>query len=133
VDSRLPILRAALGFLAVTPAAPELQLLHRWLDTWTGVGLVVVGVERLGLRASLTHLAEGEWRATFAGSPMLAPEGFGVAATPWGAVQIAARAAVTPASGAAGRRHVVPKPRSQGGRRLGERDPTQCGGRSATA
>src|SRR5262245_29875206 len=31
-------LRAALGFLQLPPRAPELQLLHRWLDTWAGVG-----------------------------------------------------------------------------------------------
>jgi len=44
-------------------------------------------VERQGLRLSLTHVAEGEWRATFMGHPMFAPAGFGVAATPWAAVQ----------------------------------------------
>jgi hypothetical protein len=27
-----------------------LRLLHRWLDTWSGVGLITVGVERLGYR-----------------------------------------------------------------------------------
>jgi len=35
-NCRLASLRAALGFLAVRLAAPELQLLHRWLDTWMG-------------------------------------------------------------------------------------------------
>ena len=38
-------LTAALGFAQLEPRAPELRLLHRWLDTWTGLGLVVVGVE----------------------------------------------------------------------------------------
>jgi hypothetical protein len=46
---RLATLRAALGFLQFPPRAPEVQILHRWLDTWTGVGLVVVGVERQGV------------------------------------------------------------------------------------
>jgi hypothetical protein len=50
---------AALGFLELEPRAPELQLLHRWLDTWTGGGLIAVGVERLGYRLSLSHIAEG--------------------------------------------------------------------------
>jgi len=38
-ERRVATLRAALGFLQVAPRAPELQLLHRWLDTWTGLGL----------------------------------------------------------------------------------------------
>jgi hypothetical protein len=93
-DRRLATLRAALGFLQLPPRAPELRLLHRWLDSWTGLGLVVVGVERQGLLVSLTHIAEGEWRAQFSAHPMWASAGYGVAATPWQAVQRAAWAAV---------------------------------------
>jgi len=87
-------LGGALGFLQLQPHAPALRLLHRWLDTWTGLGLVVVGVERQGLRFSLSHIAKGEWRAYFMKSPMFAPAGFGVAKTPWAAVQRAAWAVV---------------------------------------
>jgi hypothetical protein len=47
-DRRLATLRAALGFLELPPRAPELRLLHAWLDSWVGVGLITVGVERLG-------------------------------------------------------------------------------------
>jgi hypothetical protein len=93
-DRRLAMLRAALGFLQLLPRTPELRLLHRWLDTWTGVGLIAVGVERQGLLLSLSHIAEGEWRAQFMGNPLVAPKGFGVSTTPWRAVQIAAWAAV---------------------------------------
>ena len=94
-DRRLANLRVALGFLHLPPSEPELQLLHRWLDTWTGVGLITVGVERQGLRLSLSNITEGEWRAQFMGeSALLAPKGYGVAATPWRAVQMAAWAAV---------------------------------------
>jgi hypothetical protein len=86
---------AALGFLQLPSRAPELRLLHRWLDTWTGVGLITVDVERHGLRLSLSHITEGEWRAVFMReNPMLAPAGFGVAETPWRAVQDAAWGAV---------------------------------------
>ena len=64
---RLASLRAALAFLRLHANASELELLHSWLDTWTGLGLVVVGVERQGLMLSLTHIAEAEWRAVFMG------------------------------------------------------------------
>jgi hypothetical protein len=93
LSRRLATLRATLGFLRIAPRAPELRLLHRWLDTWGGIGLIAVGVQRQGYRPSLSHIAEGEWRATFAGNPMFAPAGYGVAPTPWGAVQRAAQAA----------------------------------------
>jgi hypothetical protein len=95
-DSRRAALTAALGFLQVPPRAPELRLLHRWLDTWTGVGLITVGVERLGFRLSLSHIAEGEWRAQFSGHPLTASAGYGVASTPWRSVQRAAWEALRP-------------------------------------
>ena len=38
-DRRLATLRAALGFLRLPPTEPELQLLHRWLDSWRGVAV----------------------------------------------------------------------------------------------
>ena len=40
------------------------------------------------------RIAEGEWRAQFMGNPLVARKGFGVAQTPWKAVQIAAWAAL---------------------------------------
>jgi hypothetical protein len=94
LDARGRRLRAALGFLQIAPRAPELLLLHRWLDTWAGLGLIVVGVERQGLRFSLSHIGESEWRAQFSAHPMWASAGYGVAATPWLAVQRAAWAAI---------------------------------------
>ena len=45
---RLATLRATLGFVFVPPAEPELHLLHRWLDSWRGVGLLAVGLHRIG-------------------------------------------------------------------------------------
>jgi hypothetical protein len=67
---RLRNLRAALAFLRLPPAEPELQLLHRWLDTWSGVGLFTVGVgaARQGYLLSLSHIAEGEWRGSWVDS-----------------------------------------------------------------
>jgi hypothetical protein len=93
--ARLRNLRAALAFLRLPPTEPELQLLHRCFDNWHGLGLMTVGVERLGYRLSLSHIADGEWRAYFTGeNQKLAPVGYGVAAKPWTAVQQAAWAAV---------------------------------------
>jgi hypothetical protein len=83
-------LRAALGFLRLRANARDLRLLHRWLDSWSGIGLVTVGMYRQGYRLSLSQIAEGEWRASFGTSAMFAPSGYGVAPTPWRAVQDAA-------------------------------------------
>ena len=94
-DQRLANLRAALAFLRLPPTEPELQLLHKTFDNWHGLGMMTVGVERLGYRLSLSHIAEGEWHAYFTGeNQKLAPVGYGVAPTPWRAVQQAAWAAV---------------------------------------
>jgi hypothetical protein len=71
----------------VTLRAPELRLLHRWMDARTRVRLITVGVERLGHRLSLNHVADNEWRAAFTGHPLFVPVGYGVAPTPWRAVQ----------------------------------------------
>jgi hypothetical protein len=52
------------------------------------------------MRLSLSHIADGEWRAQFMGdNQLVAPKGFGVAPTPWRAVQIAAWAAVNTPGG----------------------------------
>jgi hypothetical protein len=37
---------AVVGFALVPPTEPELHLLHRWLDTWRGIGDVVRGMAR---------------------------------------------------------------------------------------
>jgi len=34
--------------------APELRLVHRWLDSWSGVGLIVVGMAHQGYRVMET-------------------------------------------------------------------------------
>jgi len=80
IDRRLANLRATLGFLMLKPTEPEVRLLHRWLDSWAGLGLIAAGLEHQGLRLSLSHVAAGEWRCVLMGdNPMLAPAGFGVA------------------------------------------------------
>jgi len=48
-------------------------MVRRWLDTWTGLGLIVTGMARQGYRLHLTNIEPGIWRAigeywTFASS-----------------------------------------------------------------
>jgi hypothetical protein len=88
-DGRRPLLTAALGFLHLDVQTSATRTLHAWLDSWTGVGLVVVGMERAGYRVSITRM-EDHWRARFGSHAMISDDGYGVAATPWGAVQRAA-------------------------------------------
>jgi hypothetical protein len=77
---------------------PELRLLHHWLDTWTGIGLVVVGMTHQGFQVSLGEHGAGQWIAVFygghGGHEPVAAAGTMQASTPWQAVQRAAWAAV---------------------------------------
>jgi len=61
---RRALLLAALAAVRVKTQAPEFAILHAWLDSWSGLGLVVVGMQRHGYDLSLTHDRSG-WRATF--------------------------------------------------------------------
>jgi hypothetical protein len=60
-DRRRILLCAALAFLQLPPRAPELRLLHRWLDNWRGVGALAVGLHRVGY--DLTLIQQGDVRA----------------------------------------------------------------------
>jgi hypothetical protein len=91
-SSRRPLLYAALGFcqLEEHPAMPEVTALKRWLGSWTGIGHIVVGMERQGYAVNLSQLPGNGWTASFADHHLIAPAGFANAPTPFGAVQQAA-------------------------------------------
>jgi hypothetical protein len=93
-DRRLATLHAALGFLELPPRAPELRLLHRWLDSWMGVGLIHRRRRAPGLPAVAQPYADGQWRAQLSAHPLWSSVGYGVAATPWEATRIATAAPV---------------------------------------
>jgi hypothetical protein len=95
---RAQLMRAALGFLQLDGQAetmpPALLALHRWLDSWIGIGLIERGMARQGYDFSLTRYANEGWRATFyvTGREHSATRATGSAwePTPWRAVQGAA-------------------------------------------
>lgn len=95
-DARARRLRAALGFLRLPPIEPELLLLHHWLDSWEGVGLVGPGMARHGWDLQFTAYGDGHWRATFyvTGKAHSVFGGSAWERTPWRAVQVAGWAAV---------------------------------------
>jgi hypothetical protein len=65
LDPRGRRLRAALAAVLVRDRACELDLVHQWLDTWAGLGLVVVGMTHQGWDVQLTVYAVRDWRANF--------------------------------------------------------------------
>jgi hypothetical protein len=69
-DPRAGLLRAALGFALVPPNEPALRILHRWLDTWSGIGHVVAAMARQGYDLELRRYDSRGWRAA------LFPSGF---------------------------------------------------------
>jgi hypothetical protein len=104
LQPRGELLLATLGCLALQatppgPLPPELDVLHRWLDSWDGIGLIERGMSREDFDLSLTRYADEGWRATFytKGREHSATSAIGDAwaRTPWTAVQRAAREALT--------------------------------------
>jgi hypothetical protein len=91
---RARLLRAALGFLSVESRGRELGLLHRWLDTWPGVGHVVTGMAREGYDLELRRYDGRGWRAICFESgfehSLTSPAGAAWARSPWEAMQRAA-------------------------------------------
>jgi hypothetical protein len=71
-----------------------LHALRTWLDSWSGIGHVAVGMHRQGFDLQLTQYDERGWRATFYTTGMehspVSATGTGWERTPWHATQRAA-------------------------------------------
>jgi hypothetical protein len=96
LDQRGRLLRAAFGVAGLPRPSLERALwaLRTWLDSWSGVGHVTVGMARQGYDLQLTRYDEKGWRATFytTGMEHSATSATGTAweRTPWQATQRAA-------------------------------------------
>jgi hypothetical protein len=97
LTERRATLAAALGFAVLEPRTRELVRLHGWLDTWRGIGDIIVRMARQDYDIQLTRYDGRGWRATFytTGMEHSATSAIGSAweQTPWRAVQRAAAAA----------------------------------------
>jgi hypothetical protein len=96
LDQRGQLLRAAVGFAGCSMPSYDraLHALRSWLDSWSGIGHITVGMARQGYDLQLTRYDEKGWRATFyttgrEHSPTSAT-GTGWKRTPWHATQRAA-------------------------------------------
>jgi len=67
LDQRGQLLQAALGFAGLPrpPYDRALWALRTWLDSWSGIGHVAVGMAHQGFDLQLTQYDERGWRATF--------------------------------------------------------------------
>ena len=92
LDARGRRLRAALAAVLVRDRARELDLVHRWLNTWAGLGLVVAGMTHQGWDVQLTAYSGRDWRANFfpVGIAHSIVDGSAWEPTPWRAVERAA-------------------------------------------
>ena len=94
-DHRARLMLATPGFLRLEGQQPPvLEALHRWLDSWRGIGMIERGMSWQGYDLQLTRYDEQGWRATFyvSGMEHSATSATGTAweRTPWRAVQGAA-------------------------------------------
>ena len=96
LDQRGRLLRAAVGFAGCSLPSYDRALwaLRTWLDSWSGIGHVAVGMHRQGYDLQLTQYDERGWRATFYTTGMehspVSAIGTSWEKTPWHAVQRAA-------------------------------------------
>jgi hypothetical protein len=92
LDARGRRLRAALAAVLVKADTAELRLMHEWFDSWSGIGLVVVGMAHQGYDLQLTAYAGRDWRANLftTGIAHSIVGGTAWEPTPWRAVQRAA-------------------------------------------
>ena len=87
---------AALGFAGCSMPSYDraLHALRSWLDSWSGIGRVAIGMARQDYDLQLTRYDEKGWRATFYTSGMehssTSATGRGWGRTPWHATQRAA-------------------------------------------
>jgi hypothetical protein len=72
LDQRGQLLRAALGFAGLPRPSYDraLRALQIWLDSWSSIGRIAVGMHRQGFDLQLTQYDERGWRATFYPSGM---------------------------------------------------------------
>jgi hypothetical protein len=104
LDQRGQLLRAALGFAGLPRPSYDRALwaLRSWLDSWSGIGRVAVGMAHQGYDLQLTRYDERGWRATFYTTGMehspTSATGTGWERTPWHATQRAAWEALRRAS-----------------------------------
>jgi hypothetical protein len=64
IARRRAVLTAALAFLQLPPRASELQILHRWADSWRGVRWIAREMRAEGHSLTVKRNAAG-WTATF--------------------------------------------------------------------
>ena len=81
--------RGALAAVLVRDNTRELRLMHQWLDSWAGLGLVVAGMTHQAWDLQLTAYAVRDWRANFfpVGAAHSIVGGSAWEPTPWRAVQ----------------------------------------------
>ncbi len=99
LQRRRALLCAALGFMRIqwhAPRAPIVTVLERWMNSWIGLGAIVVGMNAQGFNVELREFPWG-WRANFypAGTAHSVVAGSAWELTPWIAAQKAAREALS--------------------------------------
>jgi hypothetical protein len=80
LDARGRRLRAALAAVLVRADAPELRLIHTWLGSWSGIGLIVIGMAHQGFTVSLGEHGAGRWIAVAGRTRAHRPGGHGAEA-----------------------------------------------------